>query len=490
MNAILKAGFDEDAKPDPGYRTDDFIAPYPPRTDEYLPGDALTWLGFPRFIYHYARNAISVFSQQHYEVRHWTISFAGRTYHTVNDPEIIRDVLVRQPGSFGFDPIRIRVLGHLTGDSLLTVEGEGWKRVRHTVAPIFSPRHVGGLAQLMSGQCVRTVKRLAHGDGKKGTDVSASTIMGELAFDILESTLFSGDLVGDPVEMRRDLELVLATLGQISPLDALGISNKVPRLGNLRAAGARRRFRSLVRENLKHRRAQGAAEDKPGGATNDLLDLMLSAENDDGQRLSEQEIEDNLMAFVAAGYETTARGLTWSLYLLSQSPQWLERMRVELDAEDLDNLDPAMWLDHLPVTRAVFDEAMRLYPPVPLIVRQAADDAKIGNEKVPAKTGFITWPFVLHRHATLWEAPDAFRPERFMPENRDQIDRFAYLPFGAGPRICVGMRFALQEAIIALAHLVRDLDWTYVGQHPPMPVMRVTLRPDNGMPMRVAGRVR
>ncbi|MEM1364310.1 MAG: cytochrome P450 [Pseudomonadota bacterium] len=489
MNAILKPGFEEGAKEagterDLGYRSDDLIAPYPPRTDDYLPGDPLSWFGFPRFIYRYARNAISVFSRQHYQVRHWTISFAGRVYHTVHDPQIIRDVLVKQSDVMRFDPIRVRVLGHLSGNSLLTAEGEDWKRVRHAVAPIFSPRHVGGLAQNMSNRCADAVQRLA----KTGGEISASTAMGELAFDILESTLFSGDLVGDPDEMRRDLELVLATLGKISPLDALGVPNRVPRLGNLRAESARRRFRQLVRSNLVHRRAN-ATPKAPPQATSDLLNLMLNAEGADGQRLSDQEIEDNLMAFVAAGYETTARGLTWCLYLLSQSPDWMARVREELDAANLESTDPSTWLDVLPVSRAVFDEAMRLYPPVPLIARQAKAQTHIGDAEVKEGAGFITWPFVLHRHETLWDAPDAFRPERFMPGNRETIDRFAYLPFGAGPRICVGMRFALQEAVIALAHLVRDLDWEYVGEEPPMPVMRVTLRPHNGMPMKVRRRV-
>ncbi|MEO0636627.1 MAG: cytochrome P450 [Pseudomonadota bacterium] len=483
MNAIVKAGFEEGATPDLGYRNDDFIAPHPPRIDDYLPGQPLTWLAFPRFITRYARNAIAVFSDEHYRVRHWTIGFARRTYHTVHDPEIIRDVLVRQSGQFGFDPIRKRVISHLAGDSLLTVEGEDWKRVRHTVAPIFSPRHVGGLAGVMSERCVAAVARLASAPDDRTFSLSAA--MGELAFEVLESSLFSGDLVGDRSEMRRDLETVLATLGKISPLDALGVPNRVPRIGNLRANGARRRFRELVRENLAHRRGKQSVE-----VATDLLDLLLHAESESGQRLSNQEIEDNLMAFVAAGYETTARGLTWCLYLLSQSPVWMERLREELDNAALDESDPADWLDQLPCTRAVFDEAMRLYPPVPLIVRQAKAPGRIGALEVSQGEGFLSWPFVLHRHETLWEAPDAFRPERFLPENRNKIDRFAYLPFGAGPRICVGMRFALQEAIIALAHLARDLDWHYAGQTPPMPVMRVTLRPDNGMPMRVKRRQR
>lgn len=457
-----------------------YVPPYPERHDWYLPGMPLTWAKFPKFMKRYADNAIAIFSEEHFRADRWNIRFARRQYWAISDPVMIKELLVRKSDVFCFDPIRKRVLGKLSGQSLLVAEGEPWKRARRTVAPIFAPRVVGSLAETMRETCQRWVQEFANTQG----EVSLADAMGGLAYEVLADALFSSDIQGDPVQLRHDLENVLHNLGSISALDALGIPNWVPRIRNWQVEGARRRFRRQIAQNITYRRSEKyIAAGKP-----DLLDLMLDARSDNGEVLSDIEIEDNLLAFVGAGYETTARALTWALYILSKDEHWRNRIEREIDAANLDKLPATKWAEHLPVTRAVFEETMRLYPPVPLIVRRSLEKSSIGDIPMEEKTGVIIWSFVLHRHKAIWEDPDAFRPERFLPGAREDIDRFAYLPFGAGARICVGMSFAMQEAVIALASLVRGMRVTYAGENDPIPTMRVTLRPDNGMPVRVEPR--
>ena len=187
----------------------------------------------------------------------------------------------------------------------------------------------------------------------------------------------------------------------------------------------------------------------------------------------------NIVSFIGAGHETTANALTWSLYLLSTAPDVRAAVEAEADAQNCGAFDLAAF----PMTRAVVEEAMRLYPPVALLSRQAVEADEVSGRAIPAGSVVAISPWVLHRHRALWSAPDEFRPERFLPGAREAVDRFAYLPFGVGPRVCIGTSFALQEAVIVLAALARRVRLDYAGAAPPEPVQRITLRPKAGMPM-------
>jgi cytochrome P450 len=222
---------------------------------------------------------------------------------------------------------------------------------------------------------------------------------------------------------------------------------------------------------------------------NDFLTLLLRAEGPDG--LSRAEIEDNIITFIGAGHETTARALGWTLYLLAKAPQERERVEAEIDAFFADggnDLPPQEWLAKLPFTRAAFEEAMRLYPPAPSINREAATDDTYGDLKIAKGTAVLVMPWVIHRHRLYWDQPDAFMPERFWPENRDKLDRFQYLPFGAGPRVCIGASFALQEAVIALATLLDGRRFDVLETTKPWPVQKLTTQPQGGLPMKVVRR--
>jgi len=222
----------------------------------------------------------------------------------------------------------------------------------------------------------------------------------------------------------------------------------------------------------------------PDRAPQDLLTLLLTARDPEGGALfGEDEVYDNVLTFIFAGHETTANTLAWTLYLLSQDPEW--DARVAREASDVlgrrfANADD---IAQLPVTRMVIEEAMRLYPPAPLMARDAVSGDTVGSIPIEAGTFVLIPIWVIHRHKRLWANPDSFDPERFAAGRREAIHRFAYMPFGGGPRICIGMSFAMQEAAIILSMIAREFRLTLKPGHPVVPMARITLRPQHGLKM-------
>ena len=218
----------------------------------------------------------------------------------------------------------------------------------------------------------------------------------------------------------------------------------------------------------------------------DFLTLLLRAEGPDG--LTRGEVEDNIITFIGAGHETTARALGWTLFCLAEAPWEREPVEAEIDNVVASEPDPSKWLEKMPLTRAAFEEALRLYPPAPSINREAIEDDEYGELKIRRGAQVLVMPWTVHRHRLLWEKPDAFIPARFHPGNRDRLDRFQYLPFGAGPRVCIGASFAMQEAMIALAVLMSRFRFDSLPQTKPWPVQKLTTQPQGGLPMRVSRR--
>ena len=225
----------------------------------------------------------------------------------------------------------------------------------------------------------------------------------------------------------------------------------------------------------------------PENAPRDILTLLLEARDPEtGGALSDIEIRANILTFIAAGQETTANCITWTLYLLSQSRESRERVRAEADQEFDGSLEGLA--DRLPVTRAVIDETNRLYPPITAISRTAFGPDELAGEPIKPGTMIVIAPYVLHRHRALWVKPNHFDPSRFLGDERTRIDRFAYLPFGVGPRICIGATFAIQEASIIVAALMRHFTLEMASGCIPWPVQKVTLRPKDGLRMIVRRR--
>jgi cytochrome P450 len=243
-------------------------------------------------------------------------------------------------------------------------------------------------------------------------------------------------------------------------------------------------FRGIVDDTIARRRAKI----RDGGSVpDDFLTLLLGQEGPDG--LSREEIKDNIVTFIGAGHETTARALGWTIYCLSQAEA--ERCLVEAEIDSFfahSPPEPQEWVEHLPRTRAAFEEALRLYPPAPSINRAAIAEDHYGDLRIPAGVTVLIMPWTLHRHRRLWDRPAAFLPQRFWPENRERIDRYQYLPFGVGPRVCIGAAFAMQEAVIALAVLLHRFRFAGTADCNPWPVQKLTTQPQGGLPMTATRR--
>lgn len=404
----------------------------------------------------------------------------------VSDPDVVRHVLVENAANYRKDDLQRTVLAPGLGEGLLTAEGDAWKRARRTLAPLFTPRSVTALAQRMVAPAEKTAERMARRRSGRIVDVSAD--MTRVTYDILAETMFSNAIAGGADAFGKALTRYFETQGRIDPLDVLRAPAWLPRIGRWMARPALSFFEAQVEAIIAERRALHA-----GGAGRpekpDLLDALLAARDPEtGTGLSEAEVGANIVTFIGAGHETTANALTWALYLTSLAPDVRDALEAEIDSAGDDLAAAALSGEALALTRAVIEEAMRLYPPVPSLSRTALADDAVGACFIPRGALVVISPYLLHRHETLWQAPDRFRPERFLPGTREHIARYAYLPFGAGPRVCIGQQFAMVEAVIVLATLLRRLRFEHAGEEAPMPVQRITLRPGQGMPMRVIAR--
>jgi cytochrome P450 len=408
--------------------------------------------------------------------------------YSANHPGLVRHVLVDNAQNYRMATIRQLILRPILRDGLLTAEGETWRRSRKAMAPVFTPRHARGFAEQMLDQSLQFALRYeAAADNGDVRDLAID--MTELTFDILAATLFSGHVAGTEEEFAGDIERLLSTMGRVDPMDLLKAPRWIPRIRRMFGKKVLAKFRNIVNQTMADR--QRLMRDDPAAAPEDFLTLLIRLHGPDG--LTIDEIEDNIITFIGAGHETTARALGWTLYLLANSPADRQMVETEIDRVTAEEPDPVKWLDAMPWTRAAFEEAMRLYPPAPSINRAAIADDRWQDGAgetvtIEAGTTVLVMPWTLHRHTKLWDRPEAFVPSRFLPENRGGIDRYQYLPFGVGPRICIGATFALQEAVIALGALLSKYRFDCTAETRPWPVQKLTTQPEGGLPMRVSRR--
>ncbi len=431
------------------------------------------------------RNPLELWGEPSYNEPVIQAKFFGQLLTVANHPGLVRHVLVDNAANYGMQTVRQLVLKPILREGLLTAEGENWKRSRRAMAPVFTPRHARGFAEQMLHQCVQFADDLEV-DARAGVEVDVSAAMTQLTYRVLADTLFSGDIAESDGDLGTLIENLLKTMGRVDPMDLLQAPPWVPRLLRLRGLKTLRVFRDMVARTMEQRK------NKIADGTNvpdDFLTLLLGLEGETG--LSRDEIEDNVLTFIGAGHETTARALGWTLYCLAGSPQFRKLVEEEIDNVVASGADPVTWLEMMPHTRAAFEEAMRLFPPASNIGRAPLTDDVWADEngkryELPAGEAVVVLPWVLHRHNLYWENPRQFRPERFLPGNREKIGRFQYLPFGAGPRICIGAAFALQEAVIALGTLLRRYRFDLTDNTNPWPVQRLTVQPAGGIPLKIS----
>jgi cytochrome P450 len=436
-------------------------------------------LGILRLLSTLKRNPLECWAREHFEKPIVVGGLPFKHVLLVHEPRAIKHVLLDNAANYQKDSIQRRVLSAGLGDGLLSAENERWRTQRRTVAPVFARKTIMEFAPAMTAAADALVERWRRKDGST-VDVAAE--MTRVTLDVLERTIFSDGFGREAEEIRAAMGTYFNTIGKIDPLDLLGLPTSVPRISHLRVRSTLRFFESAVNEIIALRRQRIA--DNPDDTAGDILTLLLGAlDPDTGERMSEAEVRSNILTFIAAGHETTANTITWSLFLLSQSPEWRERVEAEANRE-LGG--PAAGLaDRLVETRAVIDEAIRLYPPIAAISRVAMGEDELGGERVKRGTMVVIAPYVLHRHQSYWRDPDAFDPNRFLGKAKNDIDRFAYIPFGAGARTCIGSAFALQEATLILATIMKNFDLQVAPAKKVWPMLRVTLRPEDGLPMTI-----
>ncbi|PHR23753.1 MAG: cytochrome P450 [Hoeflea sp.] len=434
------------------------------------------------------RNPLELWGEPSFRLDWLKTKFFNERTVIVNHPGLVRHVLVDNARNYRMAEIRQLVLRPILRDGLLTAEGETWKRSRKAMAPVFTPRHARGFAEQMLEQSRAFTGRYEQAaDNAEVRDIAVD--MTELTFDILSATLFSGQVAGSEEEFAGDIDRLLSTMGRIDPMDLLKAPSWLPRVRRMLGKPILAKFRGIVEQTMANR--QQLMRTDPDNVPEDFLTLLIRLHGPDGLTLG--EIEDNIITFIGAGHETTARALGWTIYCLANSPADRQKVEAEIDEVLAREPDPVKWLDAMPWTRAAFEEAMRLYPPAPSINRAAIVDDEWHNGEgetvtIEAGTTVLVMPWTLHRHTKLWDQPGAFIPSRFLPENRDKIDRFQYLPFGVGPRICIGATFALQEAVIALGVLLSRYRFDCTEKTKPWPMQKLTTQPEGGLPMRVSRR--
>ena len=430
-----------------------------------------------RFLFQFVRNPLASLPRPVYE--HPIVVHDNGRYVVawVTGPALTEQVLLHAGAQFPKTPLEKRVFEPTLGEGILTSEGASWRWQRRTAAPLFRPADLAGLVPAMTQAAEDQIARWRA--GAPGSVRAIDKDMTETTFHVISATMFAGGADREAAEILRASDLALATISWEIAAAMLRVPDWMWYPGKFRRRRAARVLRDAVATILARRRAAGL-----GG--NDLLArLALAQDPETGAPMSEKQLIDNLLTFLAAGHETTAKALTWTLYLLARAPQWQERVFAEVrDVVGREALTAAH-LDRLTATRMVLKEAMRLYPPAPVMTRIAAQDMQLGGVTVKAGTLIMIPVFAVHRHRTLWDDPDRFDPERFAPEREAKYPRTQFMPFGFGPRTCIGMSFAMMEALAILATLVRGARFEWDGVHAPEPVSRVTLRPKGGMPLKV-----
>lgn len=438
-----------------------------------LPGVLLTML----------RSMVDAWPDEVYSHRIVETRLLGQRTHFVVDPTLIRSLLVNQASSLEREAFMSRALSPALGTGLLTSDGALWRQQRRATAPVFRPDHIRTFVPGMAAAAMATRDRW-RARSHEPSPLDLTREMMRTAFDIIVATMTSGEPGLDAARFAIAMEDYLGQTNWKMAYVMLGLPAWLPHPGSRRGVMAAHELRNAVTGLIVSRRARGVRR-------SDLLGLLLDARDPEtGELMPDDQLVDNLLTFVAAGHETTALALTWTFRLLADHPVVERQVLDEIAATGSDFVREPHLVDRLVYTKQVIQEAMRLYPPAPLMVRRTAREIQLGDTRIPAGRSVHVPIYALHRHRQIWSQPDTFDPDRFAPENQGIRDRYAYLPFGAGPRVCIGMGMALTECMVVLATLLPAFRMRATSSVMPDARFRVTLRPQGGMPMYVEPRER
>ncbi|MEL7803089.1 cytochrome P450 [Sulfitobacter pontiacus] len=395
----------------------------------------------------------------------------GKRWHMVMDPTAIREILLDRVDDYPKSLVTKNLLRPAIGDSLFIAEGAHWRWQRRAVAPAFSHRNMLNLLPIMTAAAQRSADRIAAA-GPRAINMLDEMVTS--TFDVISDVTFSGGDGFDRDAVHRAIDDYIAEAGKLSLFDILGLPDWLPRPGRAMSGRALKDMKRIADGAIDARAERGPSD------TPDLLDLLLDGTDPKTKRqMNTAELRDNLLTFIVAGHETTALTLSWALYLMGFDQAVQQKARAEAQTVLQGRAATGADVENLPYIRQIIDETLRLYPPAGVISRTAQrNDTLCGREVRPGDTVMVPI-YALGRHQQLWDQPDVFDPDRF--KDRKAIDRYAYLPFGDGPRICIGASFAQQEAVIILATLLSRFRFTPVAGKSPEPVMILTLRPEGGV---------
>jgi cytochrome P450 len=446
------------------------VPPSPPRAP-----DNMTSFGRLRAM---RTSPISTWGQRAYEDDIIRGRFFNRSSFILNTPDAIRHVLVDNYENYTRTPAGIRVLRPMLGQGVLIAEGRAWKHQRRTLAPAFTPRAVTSLVPHMVAVTDETIAKL-RAAGSAPIDLREA--MQRMTLEIAGRTMFSFGMDRHGPVLRDFVMEYGKRLAHPHFLDmALPLSWPSPQ--DFSRARFRKRWTKFIAMLMAERRAAGKNE---GAPPRDLFDLMGAARDPEtGEAFSDEHLGDEVATMILAGHETTGTALFWALYLLALDPATQDEVAAEVQGMAVNG---ELEIERLKFTRAVIDETMRLYPPAFLIARAAIAADTLAGMPVKKNDIILIAPWLLHRHEKLWRDPSAFVPARFMPP-APPPDRFAYLPFGVGARVCMGAHFALVEATLALAKLIGAFRVELLDKAPVMPIGIVTTQPDRSPMFRISPR--
>lgn len=438
-----------------------FVPPHPQPLERMLPWQIVTRA---------MRNPIEAWPRRLFEEASWRPPFPGAPIF-LTDPAAVRAAMVEHAEDFPHGHLWRRVMHPAWGDGMLTVEGAEWRWQRRAAAPAFRAGQMAALAPRMRAAAEAALERWRM--AVQPIDIAAET--GRIAFDVILDTVLSGG--EDFADRARAEALVHAFLGQV----------EVRRLSYLflpdRAHAGKRNPPAPEAALLRADVDRMIARRRTAPWRGDLVDLLLGAKDPEGGRQMDSALlRDNLLGFILAGHETSSVALGWALWLSAADPRTAERIRAEVEAVTDGRPVAAEHLDRLVFTRQTVQETLRLYPPGYQLTRVCSRDTEIAGHMVRAGTRILIPVYALHRHRRHWQYPDAFDPDRFAP-GAPLPDRHLYMPFGAGPRICLGAAFAMTELVVVLATLIRAARFTPLST--PWPVASTSIRPRGGLPMRL-----
>lgn len=431
-------------------------------------------------------NPMALHTPEHFTEPSMALKAGTRQFGVVSVPELA-EIVLKDTTRFGRSVFMRRLLTPALGEGLLTADGAAWRRQRRAASPAFRAKALNGLVPTFNNAGERLAARLLAQARATGAAIDVAPHMVQATFEVIAETLLHDD-EGEKMDadaISEDISVFVESVARFTAKELLPlITAPLPRrlfIPNYKQGQAAiGRLRSRAEDIVKRRSMRDQSD------ATDLMGLLIAARDPEtGDALTPAELVDNALTFIAAGHETTAVALSWTLYCLAHSPQWQERLREEAATVLGEGPVTADTLNQLSLHEQVVKEAMRLFPPAPIVPRSVKAPVSLGDHRFKQDDHVSISIYAMHRHQTLWDEPDAFDPTRFTPEAEETRSRFQFLPFGGGGRICIGQKFAIMEAVSILAQINRRVRVSLNDGHAPEPYLRITLRPRNGMPLTV-----